>query len=394
VREAEELGVISLMRLVQSMDARGWLTMPLRLRIITAGVHSIFGEPINPYFAGLAGLSGSLRKEYPNLDIEALDVERQDLTDVLQASKLARLIAGRAAERINEKRGIRGGRRYRCRLSLTHLTASGAPRFREQGVYLIIGGAGHAGTEVSLYLARKYRGRAIWVGRRPHDSAIEDRIGQVRAAGGEAVYLQGAAEDCQTLRKAIALAEQQYGALHGVIHSAFVFQDEKLNRLDAGLAKEILAAKTRSAAALCECTQGLPLDFLLFLNSAQSFFNEGRRAVYAAACCFVDAYAPAIEQQVGFPVHVINWGFWAHSFSSAIQSTMRRAGLGVIQPEDGMRAIERTLNSGIRQAAYLHADQQALVRMGIDPTEEVTYSADQLQLLHEAHALLATKLFE
>ena len=59
-----------------------------------------------------------------------------------------------------------------------------------------------------------------------------------------------------------------------------------------------------------------------------------------------------------------------------------------------MRAIETTLNSGIRQTAYLHADQRALVRMGIDPTEEVTYSADQQQLLDEAHALLATKLFE
>jgi NAD(P)-dependent dehydrogenase (short-subunit alcohol dehydrogenase family) len=394
VKEAEELGVISLMRLVQSMDARGWLTMPLRLRVITTGVYSICGESVDSYFAGLSGMSGSLRKEYPYLDIEALDVEQQDLTDVLQVSQLACLIAGGAGERINEKRGIRGGHRYRCRLSIVRPAGCDVSRFRERGVYLVIGGAGHAGTEVSLYLARKYQGRVVWIGRRSHDSAIEARIGRVRAAGGEAVYLRGAAEDRQTLRQAIGLAEHQYGALHGVIHSAFVFQDEKLNRLNASLAKEILAAKTGSAAALCDCMQGLPLDFLLFLNSAQSFFNEGRRAVYAAACSFIDAYASTIEQRVGFPVHVVNWGFWAHSFSSAIQSTMRQAGLGVIQPEDGMHVIETVLSRGIRQMAYVHANQQALVRMAIDPTEEVTYSEDRRELLDEAHALLTTKLFD
>ena len=159
------------------------------------------------------------------------------------------------------------------------------------------------------------------------------------------------------------------------------------------LAGEILAAKAGSAVALSELTRDLPLDFLLFLNSAQSFFNEGRRAVYAAACCFVDAYAAQIRKQVSFPVQVINWGFWSHSFSPALQATLREAGLGVIRPEDGMQSIETVIGTGIPQVASLHANEQALLRMGIDPDETIAYFDNVQECADEAHAILATQLF-
>ncbi|MBV8226438.1 MAG: KR domain-containing protein, partial [Verrucomicrobia bacterium] len=213
------------------------------------------------------------------------------------------------------------------------------------------------------------------------------------AGGGEAVYVQGSAEDPKTLHAAISLAQNEYGSLHGIIHSAFKFQDELLRRLDLTTVSEILAAKSGSAAVLSEVCRELPLDFLLFLNSAQSFFNEGRRAIYAAACCFVDAYAAKIRAQVSFPVQVINWGFWSHSFSPSLQATLREAGLGVIRPEDGMQAIETVLGTGIPQAAYLVANQQALRRMGIEPGETLTYFSDGQARSDEAHAILATQLF-
>jgi NAD(P)-dependent dehydrogenase (short-subunit alcohol dehydrogenase family) len=378
---------------VRSLDALGWLVKPLRLRIVTAGIYSVLGEPISPGFAGLSGVAGSLSKEYPHLDIAALDVDSTELADVAGVRRIAGAVAGEPPQRSSQKVAIRAGSRFRQRLNLTNLVPGNVSRFRKQGVYLIIGGAGNTGTALSLYMARQYHARCIWIGRRRLDAAIESGADRVRAAGGEAVYVQGPAEDPRTLQTAIALAQNQYGALHGIIHSAFTFQDEFLRRLDLNIANEILGAKSGSAAALSEVTRDLPLDFLLFLNSAQSFFNESRRAIYAAACCFIDAYAAQIRQQAGFPVQVINWGFWIHSFSSSLQATLREAGLGVIRPEDGMQAIETVLGTGIQQAAYLYANQQALRRMGIEPDETLTYFSNGQACSDEAHAILATQLF-
>jgi NAD(P)-dependent dehydrogenase (short-subunit alcohol dehydrogenase family) len=369
VKETEQLGVIALTRLVRSLDALGWLVKPLRLRIVTAGIYSVLGEPISPGFAGLSGVAGSLSKEYPHLDIAALDVDSTELADVAGVRRIAGAVAGEPPQRSSQKVAIRAGSRFRQRLNLTNLVPGNVSRFRKQGVYLIIGGAGNTGTALSLYMARQYHARCIWIGRRRLDAAIESGADRVRAAGGEAVYVQGPAEDPRTLQTAIALAQNQYGALHGIIHSAFTFQDEFLRRLDLNIANEILGAKSGSAAALSEVTRDLPLDFLLFLNSAQ------------------------IRQQAGFPVQVINWGFWIHSFSSSLQATLREAGLGVIRPEDGMQAIETVLGTGIQQAAYLYANQQALRRMGIEPDETLTYFSNGQACSDEAHAILATQLF-
>jgi natural product biosynthesis luciferase-like monooxygenase protein len=389
--EAQQLGVIALTRVVRSIDALGWLARPLRIRIVTGGIHSVLGEPISPGFAGLSGLAGSLSKEYPHLDIAALDFDRAELADPIGVQQAARAISEELPQRASQKVAIRAGRRFRQRLSVTRLEQGNASHFRNQGVYLIIGGAGNTGTALSLYLARQYGARCIWIGRRLVDEKIEAQANRVRREGGDAIYLQGSAEDPGTLQAAISLARNKYGGLHGIVHSAFTFQDELLAKVDLRLVREILAAKAGSAVALLELTRELPLDFLLFLNSAQSFFNEGRRGVYAAACCFVDAYAAQIRQQVSFPIQVINWGFWSHSFSPALQATLREAGLGVIRPEDGMQAIETVVGTAIPQVAYLRANEQALLRMGIDPGETITYFGQECA--DEAHAILATQLF-
>jgi NAD(P)-dependent dehydrogenase (short-subunit alcohol dehydrogenase family) len=393
VNEAQQFGVIALTRVVRSIDALGWLAKPLRLRIVTGGIHSVLGEPILPGFAGLAGLAGSLSKEYPHLDIAALDFGSTGLADPVEVRRVVQAISEEPPHRASQKVAFRGGRRFRQRLCLTRLERGNVSRFRNQGVYLIIGGAGNTGTALSLYLAREYGARCFWIGRRPLDEKIEAQADRVRTTGGEAIYFQGSAEDPGTLQAAVSLARNKYGGLHGIIHSAFTFQDELLAKVDMGLVGEILAAKAGSALALSESSRELPLDFLLFLNSAQSFFNEGRRAVYAAACCFVDAYAAQIRQQVSFPVQVINWGFWSHSFSPALQATLREAGLGVVRPEDGMKAIETVIGTGIPQVACLHANEQALLRMGIDPGETITYFGNGQECSDEAHAILATQLF-
>jgi len=388
VKEGERLGVFGLTQLIRSMERFGWLVSPLRLRIITAGIYSVRGEIGSPYFAGLSGLAGSLSKEYLHLDIAALDAGSSELTDAVEVRRLACAIAGEPPQRASQKIAIRGGDRFRLGLNVTKLSPPGVSRFRHQGVYLIVGGAGNVGNALSLY-----RARFIWVGRRPLDAKIENMVDRVRGAGGEVTYVQGAAEEPETLRAAIALANNEYGSLHGVVHSAYTFQDELLRRLDMSVAREILAAKTGVTTALVEATRELPLDFLLFLNSAQSFFNEARRAIYAAACCFVDAYTSEIRHQVNFPVQVINWGFWIHSFNPSLQAALRQAGLGVIRPEDGMKAIETVVGTGIPQVAYLHANQAALHRMGIDPTEILTYFSESQDCSDEAHAILATQLF-
>jgi hypothetical protein len=331
-----------------------------------------------------------LAKEYPRLDIACLDVTPQELENVA----IARFIVTEPAQHANQKIALRDGQRFALRLRLAEMPPVEKSSFRQGGVYLILGGAGSVGFNLSLYLARKFQAKLLWVGRRPLEKRIEEHAEQIRRAGGEALYLQGHGHDLVEMNEALQTARQRFGALNGVIHSALIFQNELLRHSEEKTFQEVLNSKIKTAALLGELTRELPLDFLLFLNSAQSFFNEARRSAYAAGCCFVDAYARLIRRRARFPVQVINWGFWSHSFDLPIQRTMRAAGLGVIEPRDGMSAIERVLAAGPIQAGFLKADLDALRRMDIHPSEQFVYLPKTENGGQGLEALLAAKLFE
>ncbi|MHB8523232.1 MAG: MupA/Atu3671 family FMN-dependent luciferase-like monooxygenase [Limisphaerales bacterium] len=394
VDTTQKHGALAFARLVQAMDRLGWLEAPPAIKAVTAGAFEMTpGDRVSPYGASLSGLIGSLAKEHSRLEIACVDVDPREFADATAVQSLGRAIAAEPAQRAGEKIALRGGRRLRLRLRLTEMPAPTTTRFRAGGVYLILGGAGNVSFHLSEYLARTVGAKLIWVGRRPLDARIEERIGRIETAGGEALYLQAWGENLEEMRRAFETAQARFGPLNGVIHSALVYQGEFLRRLDDDTIQHLLNSKTKASAVLFELTRDLPLDFLLFLGSAQSFFNEARRGLYAAGCCFVDAYARFIRQRVAFPVHVMNWGFWSHSFDAAIQQTMRSAGLGVIQPEDGMRALEQLLEAGVVQAAFLKARADALARMGIDPGRRLVCLPKTEGGLNNIETLIAAKLF-
>ncbi|MBV9490040.1 MAG: LLM class flavin-dependent oxidoreductase [Verrucomicrobia bacterium] len=396
VEQAHKHGTGTFVQLVQALERLGWAgqpRQPLAIRVITAGAHQIGDEPLWPYAAGLSGFAGSLAKESPQLDVATLDVDLRDLENPSAVRQLADLIAFEPGHRSSEKVAFRRGRRFRLRLCPTEIPPAPISRFRPGGVYLIVGGAGNLGFKLSHYLATQFRAKLVWTGRRGFDAQIGNRIEQVRSAGGEVVYLQARAEDLPGMRGVLQAVARQFGALNGVIHAPLVFQDEPMRSLEEDGCREILNSKTASAAVLAELVSNLQLDFLLFLGSAQSFFNEARRAAYAGGCCFVDAYARHLQRRVGFPVHVINWGFWSHSFDKAVRSAMRAAGLGVIEDAEGMDVIERVLAAGLTQAGFLKADLEALQRMDFDLSEKSVRLPDTGPGYDQLEASLVTNLF-
>ena len=390
VDNAQKHGTMALVRLVQALDRLGWMEPPQTIRIVTAGAHAVLTNrcrltrPAFPVFPARwpKNIPGSISPASMSLHT-SLRMSRSRVS--LRPSRLS----------VPAKRS-------RCETGSDFVFVCVWPRcrsvdqscFRQGGVYLILGGAGSVGFHLSLYLARKFQAKLFWVGRRPLEARIEEQAEQIRQAGGEVLYFQARGHDLAEMNEAMQTVRQRFGALNGVIHSALIFQNELLRNSDEKRFQEVLNSKIKTAAVLGELTRELPLDFLLFLGSAQSFFNEARRSAYAAGCCFVDAYARLIRRRVPFPVHVINWGFWSHSFDLPIQQTMRAAGLGVIQAQDGMPAIERVLAAGPIQVGFLKADLEALRRMDINPSEQLVYLPKTENVDDGLEAVLAAKLFE
>jgi acyl carrier protein/SAM-dependent methyltransferase len=132
---------------------------------------------------------------------------------------------------------------------------------------------------------------------------------------------------------------------------------DPLERMDEQRFWRGLAAKIEVSVRMVQAFAHLPLDFVLFFSSIQALERTQRQANYAAGCTVEDAFAARLAREWNCSVRVVNWGYWGSVGFAAISSGYRnwiaQAGMGSVEPAEGMAALERLLSGPHRQLAFL-----------------------------------------
>ena len=414
--------MLQMFRLIKALLRTGYGDRSFALTALTTRSLPVCKhDEADPTHAGLHGLIGSLAKEYPHWRVRCLDLD-----DLPTADAAARVVddlvhiepdpegntrayriqgEGRSAGQwfrqqllpltlpdastssrssrprptpssAQEERGPapgiyapEGGRRDRC--------IPPDSRYRQGGVYVVIGGAGGIGEVWSEYMMRTYGARLVWIGRRQKDQAIQAKLDRLAKLGPAPLYLSADATDREALQRAYQAIKREHDQIHGVVHAAIVLLDKSLANMDEADFRAGLAAKVDVCVRLAQVFAKEPLDFVLFFSSMTAFSKAAGQSNYAAGCTFKDAFARQLArawtQPDGGPlVKVMNWGYWGHVgivSSRAYQERMAQAGVGSIEPGEGMAALESLLGSPV--------DQVALLKMtraidGMDQAESLT----------------------
>jgi polyketide synthase PksN len=228
--------------------------------------------------------------------------------------------------------------------------------YRHNGVYVVIGGAGGLGTIWSRFMIETYGAHIIWIGRRPEDADIQAKLNDLARLGPAPVYITADATDRDSLQRAYAEIKRRHPRIHGVIHAAIALQDKGLAGMDEARFRAGLTAKVDVCVRLAQVFEQEDLDFTLFFSSAQSFSKSPGQSNYAAGCTFKDAFARALSRHRRGRVKVVNWGYWSHAgvvSSPDYQERMRQAGIGSIEPEEGMAALDALLNGPMDQVVLM-----------------------------------------
>ncbi|UZW58492.1 SDR family NAD(P)-dependent oxidoreductase [Lysobacter enzymogenes] len=365
----QQRGVMATFRLVKALLKLGYAGKPLGLTVVTAGSQPVAdGEPLDPTHAGVHGLIGTLAKEYPDWRVRLVDVQAG------QPWPLDALLA-LPADRDGNAWAHRHGRWHRQRWIQCALPEPEQTAFRRNGVYVVVGGAGGIGEAFSEYLIRRYAAQVVWIGLRKRDEIVEEKIGRLSQLGPAPHYVSADATDQPSLERACADIERRFGTVHGVVHAALLMAGDPLERMDEQRFWRGLAAKIEVSVRMAQAFAHLPLDFVLFFSSIQALEKTPRQANYAAGCTVEDAYAALLAQQWRCPVRVVNWGYWGSVGFAAISSGYRnwiaQAGMGSVEPAEGMAALERLLAGPLRQFAFLKTRRE-------DALTGVQFSDDRL----------------
>lgn len=356
----QQRGVLATFRLVKALAKLGLGDKPLGLTVVTYGTQPVFdSDEIDPTHAGVHGIVGTLAKEYPQWSVRLADLQpatRWPLRELLALP----------ADSDGNAWAHRFGRWHRQRWMPCAIPEPEQTAFRRNGVYVLIGGAGGIGEAFSEYLIRRYAAQVVWIGLRKRDEVIEEKIGRLSKLGPAPHYVSADATDQPALERASDEIERRFGTIHGVVHAALLMAGDPLERMDEQRFWRGLSAKIEVSVRMAQAFAHLPLDFVLFFSSIQALEKTPRQANYAAGCTVEDAFAAKLAREWTCPVRVVNWGYWGSVGFAAISSGYRnwiaQAGMGSVEPAEGMAALERLLAGPLRQLAFLKTQRVGALR--------------------------------
>jgi acyl transferase domain-containing protein/NAD(P)-dependent dehydrogenase (short-subunit alcohol dehydrogenase family) len=361
--------LVALGRAAGELGLGGW-----ELDIVAPGAHAVLGGgEVRPEAATLIGPALVIPLEYPSVTTRLIDVEA--------GTRPADVLAELRRERTEPIVALRGTRRY---VRGYEVLPPAAPErtaavLRENGVYLITGGLGGIGLAMASRLARDARARLVLLGRtglpprerwsaiasgaEPADGITRGRVAQVLellALGAQVEIVVGDVAEPDDVRRAVDLARERFGALHGVLHTAGVpgiglIQFKQPQDCDVVLAPKVDGVRALAAALRFGEPDEAELDFLALFSSITSVTGGGPGQVdYCAGNAYLDAQAARLAAD-GRRVVSICWGEWTWNawqeglsgYDDDLQSFFRqhreRFGIGF---EEGWRTLLRALAAG------------------------------------------------
>lgn len=226
------------------------------------------------------------------------------------------------------------------------LRARGSVEIRDDRSYLVTGGLGGLGLEVSRWLVQRGARHLVLVGRRGPGEDAERVVRALVEAGVRVEVVRADVSQRAALASGLATIDPPMPPLGGIVHAAGLLDDRTLLELDAESLRRVLGPKAIGAWNLHELSQGSPLDFFVMYSSAAALFGSPGQGNYCAANAVLDALAHARERQ-GLPAMSIQWGPFSDVGLAAAQDNrgnrMSHRGFASLTPAEGLAALEQLL---------------------------------------------------
>ncbi|MFI8192267.1 SDR family NAD(P)-dependent oxidoreductase [Streptomyces sp. NPDC085946] len=247
---------------------------------------------------------------------------------------------GEAAE---DRAAVRDGAVLTARLVETAATTEPL-RVVPEATYVVTGGLGGVGRELTSELVARGARHLLLIGRRTReDLAPEARelLDDLGAAGVEAVYRPGGCDTPEAVAAACSALEGM-PPVRGVLHAAGTL--ERVPAEETGVPQFAAALRGKFAGAwlLHRASLDWPLDFFATISSVSAVWGTDRCAGYAAANGGLDALV-AHRAGRGLPAVSIAYGPWDLGESgmadSASRGTFARLGVGALDAAVGRAAL-------------------------------------------------------
>lgn len=352
-------------------DSNAFFTLAKLLKgLLGKTIHLVccyFESPSKPQLseAALAGLLKSVVKEMLNLSAKLVNFRFADEVSSFSETSWLSLCIGElnthlhSAQQVMYKLDLHTNSTERfdrvlIETPLPHQTNEQVNVFKQAGNYLITGGLGALGLQFAKYLVETYRANLILVGRSELDAYKTQLLEELRQYGSQVEYLQTDIGDLDCFERDYQSLKSQFGALHGVIHSAGYIKDSLVINKSQADAEMVMQSKVAGTVNLDLVTKDEPLElFMAFTSLAGEIGNVGQ-SDYAYANCYTDTFVCARNEHVKTGERSgrslsIAWPHWKEGGMALSESTRKlielKTGMISLPTQVGIKLTEQILAS-------------------------------------------------
>jgi malonyl CoA-acyl carrier protein transacylase/NAD(P)-dependent dehydrogenase (short-subunit alcohol dehydrogenase family)/acyl carrier protein len=428
-----ERGLYSLLSIARAIGSAN-ISQEIQLGVITANMQYVTGEEeLYPERAAILGPVKVIPLEYPNITCRGIDImepgENREKIGSIMENLLWEFSTGFGDQPVVAYRGAgRWQETYEpVKLEMNPASTRG-PRLKEKGVYLITGGFGGMGFLLAQHLVKTLNAKLVlvdiltpptgekldkWLYSEERKEEIREKKQKIKeweTRGAEIQVHDVDVSDYQGMKDVISQAEEQYGQINGVIHTAgLIDYAGVIQRRTREMTGELLAAKIKGTLVLDELLGHQQLDFMVLFSSIGNVLYKIKfgQVGYNAGHEFLDVFAYYKQRQGRYTV-TIDWNDWTevgmavraaqrHHTGSRGPSDNRTGNDDIlsISPEEGIDVFQRIVENNINRVVVCHHDIHRLKELIYNAAREIaqTGTIDQTGektaavVLHERPAI-------
>ncbi len=326
----------------------------------------VFNQEEQEIFTGFSGILKTAQLENPKLIGQLIEVEAaEDPISIIEKLK------ENSRSPIDNHIRYQDGKRLLAALCEVEVSPKIVKiPWKDQGIYMITGGAGGLGLTFAREIAYKAKGvTLILTGRSPLDENKEAQLKELQTLGARIEYKQVDMTQKKAVVDLIQSIREDFGSLNGIIHSAGVIRDNFILKKTKDEFLEVLAPKVSGLVNLDQASNDLPLDFFILFSSIAGRLGNPGQADYAAANAFMDAYAKyrnalVLTKQRQGQTLSIDWPLWQEGGMHVDEETEKKMrqdiGMIAMQTSTGIRALYQGLSSGKDQVMVMEGELKQL----------------------------------
>lgn len=233
---------------------------------------------------------------------------------------------------------------------------------KEDGVYVITGGLGKIGIELSAYIASKNKVKLALLSRSAvptvSDGNIDKRmegiiarLKEIQSNGTEVICIAVDITDEKKMNNVLEELRNKYGKINGVFHIAAVgvgkagtlLSDEDIVEFD-----KVLAPKVQGTYIIDKLTRKDELDFFVMFSTIATITGGRQAGAYVAANSFLDSFT-YYRKKNGCKSHTFNWPVLRDTIEKAVIDTSTQM-FDMLSNEEAFQDLELLMKFDVSRA--------------------------------------------